>query len=79
MKLRRLMSAVLVAALVSFAGVSCGDNLPTATPSADPSCELINLFDGYGRRKAEPAYRVRVWQRNPRSTVARSSGPGIGR
>ena len=55
MKLRRFMSAVLVAALVSFAGVSCGDNLPTATPSADPSPLLVgDLLSGVGLLKCTP-------------------------
>jgi len=40
---------------------------------------LINLFEGYGQRKAETSCRVRVSQWNPRATVARSSGLGIGR
>ncbi|MEH2589498.1 hypothetical protein V1273_003337 [Bradyrhizobium sp. AZCC 1721] len=32
----------------------------------------------YSQRKAEPPCRVRVSHRNPRATVARSSGLGIG-
>jgi len=55
MKLRRFMSAVLVAVLVSFAGLSCGDNLPTASPTPSPSPLLIgDLLSGVGLLKCTP-------------------------
>jgi hypothetical protein len=55
MKLRRFMSAVLVAVLVSFAGLSCGDNLPTATPAPGASPLLTgDLLSATGLLKCAP-------------------------
>jgi len=55
MRLRRFLSAVLLAVLVSFAGLSCGDNLPTASPTPSPSPLLIgDLLSGVGLLKCTP-------------------------
>jgi hypothetical protein len=55
MKLRRFMSAVLVAMLVSFASLSCGDSLPTATPAPGASPLLTgDLLSATGLLKCAP-------------------------
>jgi hypothetical protein len=55
MKLRRFMSFVLAAVLVSLAGLSCGDNLPTASPTPSSSPLLVgDLLSATGLLKCTP-------------------------
>ena len=55
MRLRRVASALLIAALFSFAGLSCRDSLPTAVPAPEPSPQLIgDLLGGLGLLKCTP-------------------------
>lgn len=55
MRLHRLLSALLIAGLLSFAGLSCGDNLPTASPVPPPEASLIgDLLGGLGLLKCTP-------------------------
>jgi hypothetical protein len=70
MRLRRFLSAVLVAVLVSFAGLSCGDNLPTASPTPSPSPLLIgDLLSGVGLLKCTPL---------PYASASKAIGPAGG-
>lgn len=55
MRLHRLVSALLIAGLLSFAGLSCGDNLPTASPMPAPDASLIgDLVGALGLLKCTP-------------------------
>jgi hypothetical protein len=70
MRLRRFLSAVLVAVLVSFAGLSCGDNLPTASPTPSPSPLLVgDVLTGVGLLKCTPL---------PYASASKAIGPAGG-
>lgn len=55
MRLHRLVSALLIAGLLSFAGLSCGDNMPTASPVPASDASLIgDLLGGLGLLRCTP-------------------------
>lgn len=55
MRLRSFLSALLITGLLSFAGLSCGDNLPTASPAPASSPLLVeDLVRGLGLLRCTP-------------------------